>query len=136
MKKQHYLLLILSFVFIFSSCKKYEDGPAVSLLTKTSRLTGEWEVTEIDKDSDFGNWKLLLTFEKNGDFTFTAIYTGSYDYDDVTENGEWEWESGKEVVDVTVDNERQEFKITRLTNDELWFEDKDDNYTEWRCEKQ
>jgi len=131
MKKQYYLLLILSFVFIFSSCKKYEDGPAVSLLTKTARLTGEWDVDEIARESLKG-WTLYIEFEKNGDFTLTEQDNDGY-YDDFIEKGSWEWESGKESVDVTVSGEREEFKILRLTNDELWFEDEDRD--EWRCTK-
>lgn len=27
---------------LFSSCRKYEEGPAFSLATKTARLSGEW----------------------------------------------------------------------------------------------
>ncbi|MCD4791703.1 MAG: hypothetical protein K8R54_00590 [Bacteroidales bacterium] len=110
----------------FSNCK-YDDGPAVSLLTKTMRLTGEWEVIEIDNENVYG---LYLEFEKDGDFTFTYSYDGySYSYE-----GDWEWESGKEAIEITVDGEKEEFDILRLTNKELWFEDENNN--EWQCEKE
>ena len=131
MKKQYYLLFILSFVFIFSSCKKYDDGPVVSLLTKTARLTGEWDVEEIDGEY-LTDVSAFITFEKNGDFELSVQFNDYY-YDDYIERGYWEWESGKESVDVTVDGERQEYKILRLTNDELWFEDEERE--EWRCTK-
>ncbi|KAF5433723.1 hypothetical protein C5S36_05990, partial [Candidatus Methanophagaceae archaeon] len=48
--------------------------------------------------------------------------------------GDWEWESGKEAIEITVDGEKEEFDILRLTNKELWFEDENNN--EWQCEKE
>ena len=113
----------------FSSCEKYEDGPMFSLNTKTARLTGEWEVVEIDSNDPMEDVKLTLEFEKDGDFSFGFSYDGySYSYE-----GEWEWESGKESIEVEIDGDKTEWEILRLTNDELWFED--ENGQEWQCEK-
>lgn len=36
--------LIFIMLFAISGCKKYEDGPLISLRTKEARLTGEWDV--------------------------------------------------------------------------------------------
>ncbi len=38
--------LLLCFVFcsIFFSCKKYEEGPFVSIYTKEHRVVGEWDI--------------------------------------------------------------------------------------------
>ena len=112
----------------FSNCK-YDDGPAVSLLTKTMRLTGEWEVVEIDNEN-LDDVRVYLEFEKDGDFTIRASYDG-YSY---SIEGDWEWESGKDVVEVTVEGDKEEYEILRLTNKELWFEDEDNQ--EWQCEKE
>jgi len=112
----------------FSSCKKYEDGPMFSLRTKTARLTGTWEVVKIDGENPDG--KLILEFEKDGDFTATFDY-GSYS---CSSEGVWEWASKKESLEITVDGDKTEFDILRLTNKELWFEDEDN--AEWKCEKQ
>lgn len=111
----------------FSSCKKYEDGPMFSLRTKTARLTGEWEVVKIDGQSPDG--KLIFEFERGGDFKSTYDY-GSYDY---SMDGDWEWVSGKESIEITLDGDTEEFDILRLTNKELWFED--DNNNEYKLEK-
>ena len=53
MKTQNTLLLAAAAVTVlnFQSCSKYEDGPAFSLRSKTSRLVGEWEVVKIDGQS-------------------------------------------------------------------------------------
>ncbi|MCF8297194.1 MAG: lipocalin family protein [Saprospiraceae bacterium] len=117
----------------FNSCGKYDDGPKFSLKTKTSRLVGEWEVVKVDgdkiTDADF-----ILEFEKGGDFKATYTYEdyGST-YTDVYD-GEWEWDSKKEVIKVDFDDGyNADWEVMRLTNDELWFEDEDKMYYE--CEK-
>lgn len=126
------LMLAAAVVIIlnFSSCKKYEDGPVFSLKTKTARLTGEWEVVQIDNEKPIDGGKVLLEFDKDGDFSLSIKYgTYSYSYD-----GEWEWVSGKESIEVDLDGETIEWDVLRLTNDELWLEDEDNN--EWECEKE
>lgn len=42
------LLVLISIVF--SQCKKYEEGPALSLHSKKHRVVGEWDVTEFFED--------------------------------------------------------------------------------------
>lgn len=121
------MALTVIVVFNFTQCK-YEDGPKISLRTKTSRLTGEWEVVKVDNERITGN-TFTMEFEKGGDFTWSYNYGGvSYSY-----HGEWEWEDGKETIDLTVDGENMEFDVKRLTNDELWFEDNENS--EYELEK-
>jgi hypothetical protein len=38
---------LLIFILLFSSCNKYEEGPAFSLRTKEKRLQGIWKATRI-----------------------------------------------------------------------------------------
>lgn len=49
-KATYYLILGL---VIFSSCKKGEEDPAFSLATRTSRISGEWKLSEIESRSVF-----------------------------------------------------------------------------------
>lgn len=137
-RKNNKLVLAACVVVLLnlSSCKKYEDGPSLSLKSKNSRLTGEWEVDEIDNVSPsvgFGG-TMILEFEKDGDFSYTTSYSydgASYSY---SYEGEWEWEDGKKSVEIDIDSEdKTEFEILKLTNKEFWFEDEDGQ--EWHCEK-
>ena len=122
----------------FNSCGKYEDGPKFSLKSKTSRLVGEWEVIKIDNDK-FTDESLYLEFEKDGDFSLTY----EYDYDGTTErytyDGDWEWDSKKEVIEMKFDDndlDKLDFEVKRLSKDELWFESDDGDYKQdWECEK-
>ncbi len=120
--KKHVSLLMaatLVVVINFSSCKKYDDGPSLSLRTKKSRLAGEWEVVEINGQSQSNSgYDMIWEFEKDGDFKFTYEY-GSYSY---SMSGDWEFESDKEVLELQLDGDNVEFDIKRLTNKELWLE--------------
>ncbi|MBR9861246.1 hypothetical protein GYB22_10970 [bacterium] len=117
-------------VFNFSSCK-YPEGPKFTLKTKTARLTGEWEVQEIDGEGLDGV-EYIFEFDKDGtgEISFDyAGYGGSYDF-------EWEWEDDKAAISVDIEDsdDTYEFEILRLTNDEMILEDEDKE--EWELEKQ
>ncbi len=119
-------------VFNFTSCK-YEDGPKISLKSKTARLAGLWNVESIDGEDLGSDFSLEMDFEKDGDLTLTQSYSYygySYDYDI---KGEWEWGDKKETLEVTLDGgETIEFEIKRLTSEEFWFDYDGD---EWILEK-
>jgi len=117
-------------VLNFQSCGKYEDGPGFSLRSKTSRLTGEWEVVRIGTTSFPSNgYSVEFEFEKSGDFSQTVTESGygSYSY-----TGDWEFASDKENLEIIIDGDLSIFEIKRLTNKELWLED--DYNQEWRLE--
>jgi len=128
------LLLAAAVVTIlnFSSCGKYEDGPSFSLKTKMNRLTQEWEVIKIGNELMDNDTKLYLDFEKDGDFKFKYTYIYNNQPTTYVYTGEWEWDDSKETIEVIIDNTLLEWKVKRLTSNELWFEDKDNDL--WKCE--
>ena len=162
MKTQNTLLLAAAAVTVlnFQSCSKYEDGPAFSLRSKTSRLTGEWEVVKIDGQSvsryfeeyfasylgssySFSvNANMTWEFESDGDISSNtsgsvniSYYGYSYSYSlNNSDNGEWEWEDNKESLDIDWNAAGNvEVEILRLTNDELIIENS--NGVEYEFEK-
>ena len=44
MKNSYLVLVIFVIVSLFSSCKKGEEDPSISLRTRTNRLTGKWKL--------------------------------------------------------------------------------------------
>ena len=120
-------------IFNLTSCK-YEDGPNLSLRTKTSRLTGEWEVKFIDGEGFGGSdSELIIEFEKGGNLNYSGKYS-YYGYsNEFNYKGEWEWIDGKEKIEVIVDRDKTEWEVTRLTNEELEFKDEDRD--KWELEK-
>tara|TARA_B100001758_G_scaffold214844_1_gene200169 strand:- start:3822 stop:4328 length:507 start_codon:yes stop_codon:yes gene_type:complete len=117
-----------------SGCKKYEDGPMFSLLTKKQRLTGEWEATKLISDNDGQNMinqgmEVEMEFDGDGDFklksTYDYTYTNYYGQT-ITQTyqnqltGDWEFSNDKEEIELDYDNGgREDWEITRLTNKEL-----------------
>ena len=92
----------------FTNCGKYEDGPSISLMSKTGRLTGEWEVKEYDGDDLPSGSEITFEFEKDGDFEVTQKYSYTNYYGQTYSNtnsyeGEWEWEKDKEEIELQYD---------------------------------
>lgn len=101
----------------FTSCKKYEEGPAFSIRSKTARLTGEWTLDDLDASRDENDFveivehfdaDIVCEFEKGGDFSMEL--NGEYQYAEGTleitgkAKGEWAWESGKESLEIEFDD--------------------------------
>ena len=69
MKKILLLTLITTIILPFSSCKKYEEGPALTLLSKKQRAANTWNILKYyengtDKTEDaksvFGDFVLII----------------------------------------------------------------------------
>lgn len=118
MKKSLFTLICLT--LIFSSCKKYEEGPGISLRTKKARVVGEWKMEKLfinDEDTP------LTPDEKNIKWIFKK--DGNYEYQAATytEIGTWSFDIKRELIFMT-DTEfgySTSCKIRRLTNNEMWF---------------
>lgn len=117
-------LVIISSSLLFA-CKKYEDGPAISLASKTSRITNDWRV---EKAIDNGNEvtgsfdKYEISLRKNETASLTAHYTFlgvTYDYNT---QGTWSLEDNKEMIRVDYENDQADasYYILRLKEKELW----------------
>ncbi len=125
---------LLAFTFILSSCGKYEEGPAISLLPKKTRLVGVWKVekyvaadgTESTPASgDESTWEFV------SDGKFIAIAAGG-GFSQTTE-GTWEFSDDKESILITFSaggfSVTESTKILRLKNTELWLADSDGDQT-------
>ncbi|RFC54552.1 hypothetical protein DXU93_06070 [Brumimicrobium aurantiacum] len=127
--KMKYILPILSVLFVLTACSKYEEGPAFSLLTKKSRITGDWKTErKIDKE---GDEEFYYT-----DQTIRILKTGEYEVHqnkDIVIDGEWEFANDNNDFRITYEldeNENseevlniEEFEIIRLKSTELWLKD-------------
>lgn len=118
------LFSVLSLVFIFTACNKYEEGPKFSLLTKKARISGTWKLEKtIDADGtvEYHNDTERMTIEKDGTVKFTE--------DGFSINGSWEFISDKEaisfIISVFGESVVENFTILRLKNKELWLKDSD-----------
>ena len=117
MKKLLALLVVIFLMTGMNSCKKYEDGPLLSLRSKTSRIVNEWVIDKVmSKGVDnTGNYPedYLLTINK--DLTYSWVSNG------ITQEGTWAFDDKKENILFTQTSTGMESKyiIRRLKNKEL-----------------
>lgn len=116
------MITVLGASVTFTSCKKYEDGPAISLLTKKMRLTGDWTLDKYYDGSGadqtafvsalFGSaWEFQI--EKDGNFKQTG---------NVNTSGTWKLGEDKDDVSFTESNgTTTTYRILKLKNKELWL---------------
>jgi len=126
--------IIISFLFaaiIFSGCNKYEDGPAISLLSAEKRIDGTYTLDKYyinDQEltlTDINISEYKVTYNKDGSGTRTINGLKSdiqWEFDDKKENirekeqgltGEWSsWGNYR--------------KLLKLTKDEIWILDESD----------
>lgn len=126
------LLSLLTLAFLVSSCKKYEDGPVVSLVPKKDRVTNFWEVEKAYENGDdvttsYEQYELDLRNDNSA--TLKARYEGGAGAVVFETDGTWEFQNKK--ADLYLDYENDEadetYIILRLTKDELWLLSKGDD---------
>lgn len=118
-------MLIALPLLLLSACGKYEDGPAISLRTKTQRLCNTWQVSSAyqngtDKTSDFNAAFSGYLLDIRKDETYTLSYS-PFGLGQVNDSGRWAWSDDKMTVKFTnSDGEVSEYIILRLKEKELW----------------
>src|SRR3989339_924733 len=91
------LFFFLAAGLIFStSCKKYPEGPSISLRTKTQRITGSWTIEKVTVN---GTEATLNDFYKSIVFDVTKEGKFTYSYTVLTipfkVEGEWKFNDDK-----------------------------------------
>jgi hypothetical protein len=135
MKKALNIFIAIALVAVaIPACKKYEEGPAISLKTKTARLsrvwkTEKWEDKNGTTTTPPSTDKTTYEFTKENKFNISDGTT--------TYTGDWEFTSDKEGVITTftytfgntTTTSKDTSNIIRLTSKELWFKDIDGDKT-------
>lgn len=110
----------------FGSCKKYEEGPAISFKSKKERVANTWIIQQALRDgedvtSDYDEFTLRTT--KDGDAELAALYSfGAFSYEYET-SGTWGFESNAELISFDYqDNDADvKYQILRLEEDAMWL---------------
>lgn len=120
---------MLAVALTFTSCKKYEDGPAVSLIPKKERVANTWQIEQAWNDGEdvtdnYDQYELQMLTD--GDARLVAIYTwGDLTFEYETD-GTWNFENNKEEIklDFEDDDADNTYQILRLKETELWLREK------------
>ncbi|HNT70178.1 MAG TPA: lipocalin family protein [Bacteroidales bacterium] len=136
MKKLNVILLtVLASILMLTSCSPYEEGPAISLRSRTERLCNEWRLTRLYIN---GTEQTLSSFDQQTTLEFKDNGTVNYSYavmDStaivITGSGTWEFNDDQTEVFTTITytlggTEKDTFKILRLKEEELWLENNQD----------
>lgn len=122
MKKIIYKTSVLASLIImlisFSSCNKYEEGPAISLRSRTERLSNIWKVENYKvNDKDFTSLvsDYTETFSKQKAYNYSwGIFNGS---------GTWAFQNDDKEVKLSGDDDQSKRVLTILKLEEknLWY---------------
>ena len=114
----------------FQGCKKYEEGPTISLASKKSRIANTWKVENtfingtVDQCDSF-----CQDYRDNSTVEFTkdekVIYRNKFGNAIIETPGVWQFNDDKMQIGVKMEGETTYGYITilRLTSKELWTED-------------
>lgn len=120
--KLNHLILSLFILFLMApaiqSCKKYPDGPALSLRSKTERLSNTWKVENYTiNGSDFTS--IVAGYTE----TFTKENNYSYSWGVLSGTGKWAFQNNNMEVKLT-GTEQQSSRvlyILKLEEKTLWY---------------
>lgn len=125
MKKGSYISLFIGLTLLIASCKKYEEGPALSLRSKTERVANSWRIAQAldngnDVTSQYNKFELDLT--KGGSATLSAEYTFFNSELKYITDGTWVFVSNKEKISLNFENDDADgvYTILKLKEKEMW----------------
>lgn len=118
------MLLVAIASSIFQSCKKGDDDPVVSLLTRKDRFTNTWTLNKYEKNAitqDVNGSTYMYVVKNDG--TLTQTVEGSifgFPTRSVKE-GTWTFLNDDEDVRIIIGNDTTTYNIQRLASKELWL---------------
>lgn len=118
------ILFALISALTFASCKKYEEGPTVSLLSRKERIEGKWVVESVKYNSIDST-----SAYKKHIWEFTRNYSVILQIDTVKFTGVWSLATSDEDFVIDYDNDKREmYEILKLKRDEFWIRNKQTQY--------
>lgn len=114
---------LLSLLFVFAACNKYEEGSNFSLISAKGRLANTWTASSSSYEengnstTNTGFTEVSVTFTKEGSYTYSGKIAGF----PFTETGTWAFNSDKTAVIMTEsgNGDVETWSIIKLKNKEL-----------------
>lgn len=121
------IMVIFAVAITFTSCKKYEEGPALSFRSKKARVVNEWKI-EYAFETSSGATTTQDYFNETWEFTKDGDFF-ERDQGVIDKSGTWEFISDKESIQVNlISNNPRYYTIIKLNNKEMWLKDNDEEY--------
>jgi hypothetical protein len=112
------VLIVVMMLIGMQSCKKYDDGPAISFVSRTERVSNTWRVDNYKVNGD--DFTSLLsgyteTFTKDGDYSYNwGVFSGT---------GIWTFANSDSEIRLTgTENQSsQTLVILKLEEKQFWY---------------
>ncbi|HEX8547064.1 MAG TPA: hypothetical protein VF691_08900 [Cytophagaceae bacterium] len=126
MKTNKIFLLLIVITSLFSACRKYDEGPAISVRSRKERIANNWK---IDKAYSNGNdvtqyyTAYDLEFTKGGDAKLIANFNIGGTVFSFDSKGTWSFEDNDEKLRLDLENNLADktYNILKLEEKELWL---------------
>ena len=128
LKKIKRSLILMSVLALAVGCATYPDGPVLSLKSKEARVANTWKVSKATNKDGEDNTDSFDGYR----YTFSEDGTAIADFGAVQLTGTWELRDDDEIFHLDVKAAAgilsidREFYINRLTEDEFWLQDRED----------
>ncbi len=126
------------FAIGLNSCSPYEEGPAISLRSKSERIANTWKINYAveadgdDKTADYAEDVYILDTDGNVTYTFEFATI------EITGTGTWAFTNDDENIRIDITytlgglstESIETYEILKLKETELWIRDIDDDQLE------
>ena len=130
--------ITLALITALFSCKKYPEGPALTIRSKKGRVANKWKIDKfliggVDSAAFYAAEGTRIEFTKDGKVTATQVETNGVQLKTTNYTGIWEFADDKKVLgwiisdDSSNDVDTSGFNILKLKEKEMWLEDEDNN---------
>ena len=121
------IIVLLGASLATTSCKRYEEGPAITLRTAKARLVNTWEIEKYLVNGE-DITALVLPFFGEHSLEFSRDNKYEWNIGGMNEKGKWSFIENKDKVEMQKDGATEKFsqKIIKLTNNEFWVEGVED----------
>lgn len=113
-----FVIFTLTVSTSFYACKKYENGPGLSLRSRSERVAGTWGVENLKKNGNditslYQDYK--ETYTKSGDYT--------YNWGGISGSGNWAFQKEDEEIKLTgtLNQADHTLVIQKLKEDQFWY---------------
>jgi hypothetical protein len=116
------LITVFAFAISFTACKKYEEGPMLSLAFKKARIVNVWKIEKaIWNGTDVTSQMAAFISDYTEEYKKDGSYIANYGSGSTT--GTWEFDTKKEYLLVTPagSSSADRAEIIRLKSNELWI---------------
>ena len=118
------ILIAFCTVPLFTGCKKYAEGPSLSLRSKAERVANTWKIENYKVDGT--DYTSLVT-----DYTETFTKDGNYSYNWGLFNGSSTWSFQNDKMEIKLNGSESQTSrtlfIQKLEEKSFWYYYIDDN---------